>query len=95
MDHHFAKQIIEACSNPEEYVSKQIYQIGDLKISHEIHGKRMHPQRVTVWCELCLSEIIGSFFFFENEASNAIAVNGQRHRKIFLSLIGDVDLEEL
>ena len=39
----------------------------------------MHTKRVTVWCGFWSRDIIGPFFF-ENEQGEAVTVNGDRYR---------------
>ena len=40
-----------------------------------------HPKLVTVWCGFWSRDIIGPFFF-ENEQGEAVTVNGDRYRTI-------------
>ncbi|KAJ4428288.1 hypothetical protein ANN_24306 [Periplaneta americana] len=42
------------------------------------HEKPLHAQKVTVWCAVSSTGIIGPFFF-ENEAGNAVTVNSVRY----------------
>ena len=44
-----------------------------------ISEKRMHPQRVTVWCGFWAEGIIEPYFF-ENEAGQGATINGARYR---------------
>lgn len=39
----------------------------------------MHPQKVTVWCGFWAGGVIGPYFF-ENEAGDAVTINGARYR---------------
>ncbi|CAI6355760.1 unnamed protein product [Macrosiphum euphorbiae] len=57
------------------YVNKQNCRIWDDTNPHEIHQNKMHPQKVTGWCGFWSGGIIGPYFF-QNEASIAITVNG-------------------
>jgi hypothetical protein len=43
-----------------------------------IHEKPLHAQRATVWCGFWAGGLIGPYFF-ENEAGNAVTVNGVRY----------------
>ena len=58
----------------------------------------MHPQRVTVWCGLWAGGVIGPFFF-ENEPSQAVTINGIRYRAMISNFLwdqlDDMDLEEM
>ena len=46
----------------------------------------MHPPRVTVWCGFWSGGIIGPFFF-ENDAGNAVTVNGERYRAMLTNFL--------
>jgi len=43
-----------------------------------MYEKPLHAQRATVWCGFWAGGVIGSYFF-ENEAGNAVIVNGVRY----------------
>jgi hypothetical protein len=46
-----------------------------------IHEKSLHAQQATVWCGFWDGGVIG-LYFFENEARNAVTVNGVCYRII-------------
>lgn len=101
MDIDFGRKIIfsdEAHFHLGGYVNKQNCRIWGSENPHVIVEKPMHPQRVTVWCGLWSGGIIGPFFF-ENEAGNAISVNGERYRAMltdfFFNEIEDMNLDDI
>ena len=49
-----------------------------------IHEKPFHAQRATVWCGFWAGGVIGPYFF-ENDAGNAVTVNGVRYRNMKLT----------
>ena len=63
-----------------------------------IREKPMHPQRVTVWCGFGAGGVIGPYFF-ENEAGNAVTVNGIRYRNMITEFLwphlDGMDLEDI
>ena len=61
------------------YVNKQNWRIWGTEILHAYIEKPTHPKRVTVCCGFSAKDIIGSFFF-ENEQGEAATVNGDRYR---------------
>jgi len=44
-----------------------------------IHQRQLHPTKCTVWCAMTAEEIIGPYFF-EDEDGNAVTVTGIRYR---------------
>ena len=66
-----------------EYVNKQNCSIWGTENPHAYIGKPTHPKRVTVWCGFWSRGIIVAFFF-ENEQGEAVTVNGDRYRAIFV-----------
>lgn len=59
-----------------------------------------NPQRVTVWCVFWIGGVICPFFF-TNEESETVAVNGQRYRTMAMpseflwSILVEIDLEDV
>ena len=79
-----AKKIIfsdEAHFDLGGYVNKQNYRIWGTENLQAYIEKLTHPKRVTVWCEFRSRDIIGSFFF-ENEQGEAVTVNGDCCRAV-------------
>lgn len=98
-DNNFSKKILfsdEAHFHLDGYVNTHNCRIWATENPRLIHEKKMHPQKVTVWCGFWAGGIIGPYFF-EDEAGNAVTVNGDRYRNMlreFLwpALVG-MDLE--
>jgi len=59
-------------------VNKQNFRYLSQANPRALHEKPLHSQRVTVWCAMSASGIIGPYFF-ENEAGNAVTVNADRY----------------
>ena len=81
-----AKKIIfsdEAHFDLGGYLNKQNCRIWDIENSHSNIEKVTHPKRVTVRCGFWSRVIIG-LFFFENEQEEAVTINGDRYRAMFL-----------
>lgn len=97
----FADKIIfsdEAHFHVDGCVNRQNCRIWGSENPRTIHEKAMHPQRVTVWCALWSGGIIGPFFF-ENEAGDAVTVNGERYRamitQFFVPQLEDIALDDM
>ena len=80
------------------YVKKQNYRIWDDTNPRDVHQVAMHPQKVTVWCGICASGVIGPYFF-ENEVGEAITVTGERFRMMktdfFWPKLNDMDVDDM
>ena len=77
-----AKKIIfsdEAHFDLGGYVNKQNCRIWDTENPHAYIEKTKPQKRVTVWYGLWSRDIIGPFFF-ENEQGEAVTVNGDHYR---------------
>ena len=61
------------------YVNKQNCCICGIENPHAYIEKPTPPKGVTVWCGFWSRDIIGPFFF-ENEQGVAVTVNGDRYR---------------
>lgn len=80
------------------FVNKQNCRIWGAENPRVIQEKPMHPPRVTVWCALWAGGVIGPFFF-ENQAGDAVTVNGERYREMlnnyFFHQINNLDLADM
>lgn len=84
VDGDFVKKIIfsdEAHFHVDGYVNKQNCRIWGMENPRVVQEQPMHAQRVTVWCGFWTGGVIGPYFF-ENEAGNAVTVNGVRYREM-------------
>ncbi|GFV89143.1 uncharacterized protein TNCV_4913421 [Trichonephila clavipes] len=58
----------------------------------------LHPEKLTIWCALWAGEIIGPYFFKNDEGHN-VAVNGDRYRAMitnfFIPELNNHDVQEL
>lgn len=100
-DADFSNKIIfsdEAHFHLDGFVNRQNCRIWGSENPHVIVQKQMHPQRVTVWCGFWAEGIIGPYFF-QNEAGQAVTVNGARYRnmitRFFLAELEDIDVEAM
>ena len=60
------------------YVNKQNFRYWAGENPRLLHESPLHAYKVTVWCEISASGIIGPFFF-EDEAGNMLTVNSQHY----------------
>ena len=49
----------------------------------------MQPQRVTIWCGISADQLIG-LYFFENDDGIAVTVNGERYRQIIQNFVRNI-----
>jgi hypothetical protein len=85
----FSKKIIfsdEAHFQLDGYVNTQNCRIWGAENPPLIHEKPLHAQRVTVLCGFWAGGVIGPYFF-ENEAGNAVTVNGVRYRNMITEFL--------
>jgi len=64
----------EAHFHVSGFVNKQNFRYWSQANPRALHEKPLHSQKVTVWCAMSASGIIGPYFF-ENGAGNAVTVN--------------------
>jgi len=101
VDGNFSKKIIfsdEVHFQLDWYVNTQNCQIWDAENPRMIHEKPLHAQRATVWCRFWAGRVIG-LYFFENEAGNAVTVNGVRYRNMIMEFLwpqlDGIDMEDV
>jgi len=68
----------EAHFHVSGFVNKQNFRYWSQANPRALHEKPLHSQKVTVWCAVSASGIIGPYFF-EIEAGNAVTVNADRY----------------
>jgi len=68
----------EAHFHVSGFVNKQKFRYQSQANPTALHEKPLHSQKVTVWCAISESGIIGPYIF-ENEAGNAVTVNADRY----------------
>jgi hypothetical protein len=51
-----------------------------------IHEKPLHPERVTVWCAMCSTDVIGPYFF-EDEMGRALTVTGDCYQAMITTFL--------
>ena len=101
IDCDFSKKIIftdEAHFQLGGYVNKQNCRIWGTENPQVIQQLPMHSPRVTVWCGFWVGGVIGPYFF-ENDAGNAVTVNGVRYRDMITNFLwkelNGMDLEDI
>ena len=81
----------EAYFHLNGYVNKQNCRFWSKENPRIIHELPLHPEKVTMWSAICLTEIIGPYFF-EDENDITIAVTGERYRRMIHNfLIPELD----
>ncbi|GFU31128.1 uncharacterized protein TNCV_2193201 [Trichonephila clavipes] len=80
------------------YVSKQNCRIWSAANPQVYVETPLHSEKLTVWCALWASGIIGPFFFKNDEGHN-VTVNGDRYRamitKFFIPELNNHDVQEM
>jgi len=71
----------EAHFHVSGFVNKQHFRYWSQASPQALHEKPLHSPKVTVWCAMSASGIIGPYFF-ENEAGNAVTVNADRYMEM-------------
>ncbi|GFU67496.1 putative DD41D transposase [Trichonephila clavipes] len=97
----FHKQILfsnEAHIWLNDYVNKQNCRIWS-EANPQVHVETaLHPEKLTVWCDLWAGGIIGPYFFKNDEGHN-VTVNGDRYRAMianfFIPELNNHDVQEL
>lgn len=98
---NFSQKIIfsdEAHFEIGGYVNKQNCRIWGEENPRLIYERPLHPKRVTVWCALWNSGVIGPYFF-ENASGEAVTVNGNRYRGMITEFLwpklNNIDLKDM
>ncbi|GFS48590.1 uncharacterized protein TNCV_310031 [Trichonephila clavipes] len=80
------------------YVNKQNCRIWSEANPQVYVETPLHPEKLTVWCALWAGGIIGTYFF-KNDESHNVTVNGDRYRAIitnfFIPELNNHDVQEL
>ncbi|GFV51521.1 transposable element Tc3 transposase [Trichonephila clavipes] len=80
------------------YVNKQNCRIWSEANPQVYVETPIHPEKLTVWCALWAGEIIGPYFFKNDEGHN-VTVNGDRYRAMitnfFIPELNNHDVQEL
>ncbi|GFV37850.1 uncharacterized protein TNCV_2662631 [Trichonephila clavipes] len=80
------------------YVNKQNCRVWSEANPQVYVETPLHPEKLTVWCALWAGEIIGPYFFKNDEGHN-ITVNGDRYRAMitnfFIPELNNHDVQEL
>ena len=79
----------EAHFHVSGFVNKRNFRYWSQAKPRALHEKPLHSQKVTVWCAISASGIIGPYFF-ENVAGNAVTVNANRYVEIHVSIFFNV-----
>jgi hypothetical protein len=51
-----------------------------------IREKPLHPERVTVWCAICSTDVIGPYFF-EDEMGRELTVTGDCYQAMITTFL--------
>ena len=89
MKGNFSEKIIfsdEAHFQLDGCVNTQNCRIWGAENPRVIHEKPLHARRATVWCGFWAGGVIGPCFF-ENEAGNAVTVNGVLYRNMITEFL--------
>ena len=66
------------CIRDSGYVNKQNSRYWNDENPGELHEKPLHSPKVTVWCAISSSGIIGPYFF-QDDRGNTTTVNTDRY----------------
>ena len=67
----------------DDYVNKQYAKFWASENPKVIHQRPLHAAKVTVWCGITFSRIVGPYFF-EDANDNEVSINGDQYRKMIL-----------
>ena len=80
------------------YVNKQNCRIWGLENPHVIYEKPIYPPKLTVWCGLWANDIIGPYFF-ENDDGATVTVNSGHYRNMLREFLwpklNEMDVNQL
>ena len=68
------------------YVKKQNFRYWSDQNPRELHQRPLQSAKVTVWCAMSSSGIIGPFYF-ENEREQSVTVNAERYSEMLRSFL--------
>jgi hypothetical protein len=76
----------EAHFHLDGFTNTHNYRIWATENPMVIHEKPLHPERVTVWCAICSTDVIGPYFV-EDEMGRALTVTGHRYRAMITTFL--------
>ena len=88
MDGNFSNKIFfsdEAHFRLGGYVNKQNCRIWDFEFPQVIEERSVHPEKVNVWCAHCSEDVMG-LYFFENNDGTTVTVNSGRYGHMITNL---------
>ena len=71
----------EAYFHLDGYVNKQNARFWASENPKVVHQRPLHAAKVTAWCDITCSRIVGPSFF-EDANGNAKSINGDKYRQI-------------
>ena len=92
-DNNFLEHLIasdEAHFNLSGYVNKQNIRFWARENPQKLHEKPLHSERVTVWCAMTSTCVIGPYFF-EDEQGAPVTVTAERYN----NMLNDFFIPEL
>ncbi|CAK9826872.1 hypothetical protein ANTRET_LOCUS4642 [Anthophora retusa] len=81
-DNNFIHRLImsdEAHFHLNGFVNRQNCRVWGTENPRAVHQRQLHPIKCTVWCAVTSQQIIGPYFFEDNNG-NAVSVTGERYR---------------
>ena len=80
------------------FVNKQNMRYWSDSNPHVLHESSLHPEKITVWCGLWAGDVIGPYFFRDDQDRH-VTVSGNRYRSMiteyFWPQLDDMDLEDM